>query len=767
MTNAARPRTFWLTALAVLCFVIWFAVRGWSAVRIESSLLDLLPRSSDDRNEMVAIRRFADQASGELLLLVSTGEAAQARDAAAAFAAALRASPAFGRVQFEIDVGMVEAAQARLDRPAALLSDRHRDWLSTGRTDALLKEATAAAYAPLGFARPFELADDPLGLAAEALNLATANGAAQLEDDYLAVHQDGRVYALIRTQLAGNPYALPLQDQVLAALAAARLAAQKIDPNAEAIGSGVVLHAAEGAQRAQREIAWFGTLGTVAIVVLMLAVFRSLWPLLLTLGILALASAAAASVCQAVFGNVHLLTLTFGTSLIGVAVDYALHYFSHRLADTPSAPHELTPALLLGCCTTITGYLALLIAPIAGMRQIALYSAVGLLVACAAVLLLLPHINTRTRARVPTWARRLNGVYLTSRVRMWLLLGMACITAMGLTKLRVLDDVRTLQRPSPTVVAAEQQLRQVLQSGFDTRFLLVTGKSEEQVLAREEQLRTRMPALQRRGVLADHFAVSQSLPSLARQAQNRQLLAQYVAGNDGALARILKTLGFPTDQVAQRVAAYQAALQKNYLPRDWLASAASEPWRTLWLQLPSGEAASIVLLRELHDAAALRSAIQDLPGVRFVDQVSEINRVLRQFRRTMMAVLFAVAGIVLIVLLARYRSANALTTALPAIGSVLLTTALLGLIGEPLTLFNSLALLLVLGMGDDFAIFLREDQHAATTLAVVLCSLTTLLSFGLLAFSSVPFVHSIGLTITIGIACALPLSLLLRIRRTH
>ena len=401
MNSAARPLSFWLTALAVVGFAIWFAVRGWDMVRIESSLLDLLPRAGADRSEMAAIRQFADRASGELLLLISTRESGPTRAAAAAYAVALRASPAFQRVQFEIDSRIFDDVRAHLDRRAALLSDRHRDWLLRGETDRLLQEAMMSAYTPLGFARPFELTDDPLGLAADALNVAATNGAAQLEDDYLAVHRGGRVYALIRAQLAGNPYALPVQNQVLDALTAARLAAQKVDPDAAAIGAGVVLHAAAGARRAQGEIAWFGTLGTLTIVVLMLAVFRSLWPLLLTLAILALASAAATAACQAIFGNVHILTLTFGTSLIGVAVDYSLHHFSRRLADTPPAPHELTPAMLLGCCTTITGYLALLIAPISGIRQIALYSAVGLLVACAAVLLLLPYIKTRTRARVP------------------------------------------------------------------------------------------------------------------------------------------------------------------------------------------------------------------------------------------------------------------------------------------------------------------------------------------------------------------------------
>ena len=103
-------------------------------------------------------------------------------------------------------------------------------------------------------------------------------------------------------------------------------------------------------------------------------------------------------------------------------------------------------------------------------------------------------------------------------------------------------------------------------------------------------------------------------------------------------------------------------------------------------------------------------------------------------------------------LLVFYRSGAAVRTALPAAAGLALTLATLGFMHEPVNLFHVLSLLLVLGLGVDYAIILREGRSQQAVLAVFLSMTTTLISFGLLGFSSVPFVRSIGITVAFGVA---------------
>ncbi len=85
---------------------------------------------------------------------------------------------------------------------------------------------------------------------------------------------------------------------------------------------------------------------------------------------------------------------------------------------------------------------------------------------------------------------------------------------------------------------------------------------------------------------------------------------------------------------------------------------------------------------------------------------------------------------------------------------ILFTVAVLGMIGQPVQLMHVLALLLLLGMGVDYGIFLEEAhgvRRARGWLAVVLASTSALLSFGLLGLSATPALHFFGVTMLIGI----------------
>ena len=289
--------------------------------------------------------------------------------------------------------------------------------------------------------------------------------------------------------------------------------------------------------------------------VLIVLVFRQLRPLLVTLLTIGVATLAAITACQFAFGQVHILTLTFGTSLIGVSVDYALHYFVNRMPSRSgeTTPHNIVPALILGCTTTVAGYMTLLVAPIPGLRQIALFSAVGLATACAIVILLYPaglsalsvvfrrlHLEgTKPPRAVPQWIGRLarfQPLTVLPRPAAWTLLAvLLAATIWGLSMLKPRDDVRALQRPPPELVAAEQRVRTLLGVGFDTRFVLVAAATPELVLQRLEALDPVFARLERAGDIKGHLSVSPSLVSHERQQRDRRLLEQKVYGVDGAL----------------------------------------------------------------------------------------------------------------------------------------------------------------------------------------------------------------------------------------
>ena len=108
--------------------------------------------------------------------------------------------------------------------------------------------------------------------------------------------------------------------------------------------------------------------------------------------------------------------------------------------------------------------------------------------------------------------------------------------------------------------------------------------------------------------------------------------------------------------------------------------------------------------------------------------------------------------LVLAALWARFRRA-AWRAWLPTVVASVAAVAVQGWLGEPFQLSNILALLLLLGIGVDYGIFLLEhDGDGSAWLAVVLGAASTWLSFGLLAMSSTPALHAFGLTLMVGVA---------------
>jgi predicted exporter len=88
--------------------------------------------------------------------------------------------------------------------------------------------------------------------------------------------------------------------------------------------------------------------------------------------------------------------------------------------------------------------------------------------------------------------------------------------------------------------------------------------------------------------------------------------------------------------------------------------------------------------------------------------------------------------------------------------TTLLMLAVLRGFGVELNLFHLVALILAAGLGLDYGLFFdhagdsREEQ-LRTLHAVIVCSLTTLLVFALLALSSIPVLRAIGSTVAIGV----------------
>lgn len=769
-THAATgPGRWWrLAALAWLVVVLVMAAhqwRFWQQDRIDTDVLALLPLNEQAPDVAQATQQLSEQLSRQVVVLLGTAQWADSRQAAQLFrqtlaqqAAPLREDPLVQQTS------MQSALNFYLPWRQALLTPQQRERLQNTPREVLVQQALQDLYQPGMQARLTDWVSDPLGLWTQWWAARAAQSQARLRDGELWVATQDSQWVLLQYSLSGSAFRLSgepiLQDAMHAALAPVR----QQWPDAQLLLAGVPLHAEAAATQAHGEINTIGWGSLAGVLLLAWLAFRSVRPVALVGLSLLVGTAMALSVTALFFDQVHLLTLVFGASLVGVAEDYGIHYFAARQGEPDRAPHALMralqPALWLALGTSVIAYVALGTAAFPGLRQMALFSVVGLAAAMLTVVCWFPWLD---RGRVPQSriSQRIGqtlNAWPRWRGAAWGSALLCAVMAAGLWAAgggHIQDDVRQLQNGDPALVVQQRQVGEMLGLPSPAQFYLVKGSDAQQVLQREEALKQRLDALALQHLLAGYAAVSDWVPSAQRQHQDAALVRSVQAD---VLQGIKTQLG----------EAFEVPAASAFTPLvvdDWLAQPIAAAARPLWLGEHDGAMRSMLMLRGVQGQAALpalAAAAHGLEGVSWVDKPAEISGLLQRYRISMTELLVLGHALVLGALWLRFGR-NAWRAWVPTVLASLAVVAVMALWGQPWQLFNVLALMLLLGVGIDYGIFLQEhedDPHA--WLAVVIGAGSTWLSFGLLGLSSTPALRAFGVTLMLGLPLVLVLAPLFR-----
>lgn len=747
----------WLAVVAVAASALGLRIdRGLS---LDADIQALLPSSQASPLQQRALTQLDQSRNQQLLFLVGHPAGEQARAAATELASQLAKQSAIAAANARQSGEHWSAVQA-LYAPVEglLLTASSRQALEDGRPEPLLQSALRQLHSPQNWLTPISPARDPLLLQRQFLeNLPHALGRLRWSDGFLETVDAQGHWVLVQARTRDGAFSQARPQELLDGLAQARQTIAATWPGAEVLSAGMPLHGAHAAARAQWEMRVIGGLSLLTVVLLVLAVFRSGRPLLLTLTSIATGLLLALTVCSWLFERLHLITLVVGASLIGVTVDYAFHYFATAAdrADSPrSVLSRVGPAISLGLLTTALAYTALLAAPFPGLRQMAVFSICGLLGAWCTVLCLFPWAS-RAPARRPVALQIAHTRARPAPVKLrWAVLLVTAGLAVSASQLTTRDGARSLYRPPAALMQQDQALNQRIAAVDPSRLFVISAADSESWLQTNEAL---LEALAAQPQAAQALSVAQAVPSAARQHQDRLALAPVYA-DGGLLAQFAAASGLGR--------AAQDRLRTHYTDAGilglnrWLQSPASEGLRGLWAGADAEGASGVVLLSEIQDETALREMAAQIAGVEYLDRVAQLTELLAKLRREAAALLGLGLALAAAVLMLRYGLRGGLRTVLPAALAMVWVLGGLSILGIGFSLFHLFALLLVLGMGLDYAIFLREsaEDRAATGLAIGMAALTTLLAFGLLALSQTPALQDFGQAVALGIGAALMLA---------
>jgi predicted exporter len=593
--------------------------------------------------------------------------------------------------------------------------------------------------------------------------------------------------AMLMAQTAASGADTDGQERALTRLRAAFDAAVAATGIAEArmVFSGPPTFSVDSRATIRSEVERLAIVSMVGIVGLLLLVYRSVTALILSLVPVLSGALAGIAAVSLGFGSVHGITIGFGTTLIGEAVDYSIYYFVQSQTTERSDRswlEDFWPTIRLGVLTSVCGFASLLFSGFPGLAQLGLYSIVGLVTAAAVTRFVLPQLRpTGFRIR-DIRAIGLRLAQLVNGPKCWrwgaLVLTVIAVAVVAAHRDRLLNgSLADLSPMPPAALALDQSLRNDLGTPDQRYLVVVRADGREAALLAAEQIAKRLDALVDQGVITGFDTPTRFLPSVATQRAHQAALP----GRIELATRLSQALGelpLRPEKLSPFLDDAEAAAHMPLLTPETLAgSTLGLAVESLLLQRRAGGWLALLPLAAPTtgpNAGRIEPvAIQQLlnaagqSGALFVDLSAESSRLYADYLDE--AILLSLAGLLAIVVLlaATLRSVARLAGVLaPLTAAVLWVIAGLALAEERLTLLHLVGLLLIVAVGSNYALFFDRGQRQGGSEPQTLASLliangTTVIGFGVLAFSKLPILHAIGITVGPGAVLALLLSAVL------
>ncbi|GAA0208617.1 MMPL family transporter [Kangiella japonica] len=751
---------FWI--LLLLSIGGGFYSQLQKGLSVETNILRLLPTTEVNPFAEEAFERFSEQNFKKVILTIEAPTVEEAIISSKSLSAQLLQSGLVSSIDTQLSQQDQEAiAQLYFKHRFHLLSDADRALFQQQGSEPFIDATLQLVYSPLSSQLISLLPKDPYLLSYRYLQDVTDvsnSPQRQLVDDVIMYRHQGKIYSVVSATLQASPFDSQAQQQLTHQLDDF----QQDSPNIKLLYTGAIFYAHHAAASAKSEISTIGLGSLIGVILLLVLAFKSIRPLVLTLTSLGTGVFLGFTVTHLAFGSIHVLTLVFGASLIGVAVDYSFHYFASANESRRPLKHILG-AITLGLVSSVIGYAALFSTPFPGLQQMAVFCAAGLIGAFLTVTLLFDKVNVNVNSpkAITTTFTFLSRFSLTFRHPTFLL----ALTALPVIAVILLseveddnDNIRQLQSIPPELYQQEQTIQKMVASPATNQFFVVQADTTDELLNQLGSLNADLNTLVDRNAIEGYKHIAQFVPSRQVQDKNYLLLSNYL--DRQSLSPLIELGLLNRQQLLSLVDNYLSSNGNHLDLQDWLQSPLGQRFSYLWLGEIENQVAAIITLHNIHNLEPLETLADKHEKLYFINKVDKVSAMFTEYREKALFMLGLALVAIFLLLSLKYSALIAGLILLAPIAASSLAIIVNILVAGSFNLFSTLALFLVFGIGVDYGLFYSESKKRSPyiVLAIGLSAITTFLSFGLLSLSQTPAIHAFGLTMLTGILSVFLLS---------
>ena len=772
---------------AVLIFFLVSIIIFRGKIGIDSDLFNLVPKSISMASVKKADEKMMSVTSQNVFILVANEDFSEAKKVAQKVYEELKNSKNFETVSLYNDVSaMGEITDFLYKYRSYLIDEKTADVIlasEQGAKDFAL-EALSKAYGGFTMLPLDNIDTDPFLLTEYNLqnylsSLQNAGTAMSVKDGVLASKFEDKWYVMIRGILSSRGAKLASKDNAITEIY--RVCENNNNDSTSFIYSGTPFHSHESSTSASREISVIATISMLAVIILLIFIFRSVRPLVFSVASILISLGVAVLMTLSVFHKMHVITLVFGTSLIGSCIDYSLHFFTHwagntELKSSTEIRNHIFSGLLMAIISTGICFAILLFAPFTILKQMSLFCLAGLVSSFLTTISIYPYIRLPEKRGNIRFTKHFSGI--VSKVEQkWV--GRAVIIVLFVFSIlsilichknvKIKNNLLTLYDMKGRLLQDEIIASRVIQY-TPGGWYIVSGETEDEALKNEEKLRAEFEKMTEGKI--GYISTSSFIPSKEIQKKSREAYKKLME----SAPEQLQALGFDDvenfDALMKLINDYEitknnfVSFENGNVP-DFIESAIS----SAWLGKVDGKYFTVLLPTRVTDYTNYRSLAENNDNVYFISKSQDISKDLDSLT-SMILKFFVVAYVLMFIMLKFFYSwKQAFKIISVPLLIILVVVAVFALCKINMEFFSVTGLILVFGLGLDYIIYMMEnekkekgnqssvqsqslEQKTLEPFATMVSFVTTIISFGALALSSFKPVHLIGLSIFIGLATA-------------
>lgn len=741
---STRWTTFYWIALLTLIVsgVGQVATRG---IHIQRDLFSTLPAVTRDPGFIKAQNQHQDQLGRKMIFAVVGENTQNLQKVVAELEGVLQKD--FTNIQFRADVKDVEKI-GRFYGPyrQQLLTRNQIAKINSTPPEFLVQENLARLYSPLGTLQASQLGADPFGYFTEFLMGLRPRASLKSEDGLFLGEHEGKPAAVLFADIKGDweDYAKQIEIKKL-------IETFKDEHKQNQIFTlGLAQYMRAGVERAQIEIATIGIGSLLGATLLLIWLFRSGTPLVVSIGLLLASVLSASLITHLFFGSIHFFTLILGSSIVGMIDDYSFHFFSQRFDSGVTSGREarsrIKRSLVYSFLTTVIGFIFLFATPFPVLKQLGVFAIAGFATAFLIIWTFYQHLPHRVSTYPQFWAAgaQLTHQLLSIRRNHFVVGAVVLVIVSGLLMSRIEfnDDVRQMQSLPKDLKSDEEKIRALLGHDQSQTYMLVRAENVADLLNAEENLQT------------SFFGISQWLPSESKQRESFQAYQKLKP----IYRAFFEKLKVPESKINSEIKKFEMPF-KVVTSKEWMSEFSDLPVSRQFLGRLDESYYSVLYLPAHVETARVRAL--ESKNVQVVNLAEDTSAVMRGLRSAITWAAIAGWSITLLTVALLMRLKNSAHIMLAPTLAVVLSLGITYLLTGPLNLFHLLAAVLVFSLGIDYTFFFsdcRDSVYVPTLIAVTAAAVTTGLSFGLMSLSQTAAISGFGVTIAIGIILSLILS---------